>query len=175
MERKLLQFPRGSLRVSPLSWSPDGRFLAFSGTEDATAPSIWIVSTESGEHHRASAPPKGYYWDFSPAFSPDGRTLAFVRARDTYSRAVILQDMNRDGSTRGRLREATGYDRAFEDLIWQADGRGLILTAAASGALWPVAPVFGGRAGACKHRQRDGEWPSVSRTGRLAYEKRHTD
>ena len=64
----------------------------------------------------------------SPAFSPDGRTLAYIRARDTYSRAVILQGMNRDTNTQGRVREATGYDRRIEDLVWQPDGRGLILT-----------------------------------------------
>jgi Tol biopolymer transport system component/predicted Ser/Thr protein kinase len=177
VERKLLQFSSGRLYSSPLSWSPDGRFLAFSGTEDASAPAIWIASTESGEHHRASTLPKGYYYDISPAFSPDGRTLGFVRARDTYSRAVILQDMNRDGTARGGQREATGYDKAFEDLTWQADGRGLIVTAKQGlehFGLWRL-----NLAGALEPVSIDSEtvrWPSVSRTGRrLAYEKRHTD
>ena len=177
VERKLLQFPRGSLYLSPLSWSPDGRFIAFSGTEDTSAPSVWIVSSESGEHHRASAPPKGYYFDISPAFSPDGRTLAFIRARDTYSRAVILQDMNGDGTTKGGQREATGYDRSFQDLTWQADGRGLILSdkqGLEHYGLWRLT-----LAGALEPVSIDSNavrWPSVSRTGnRLAYEKRRTD
>ena len=177
VERKLLQFSHGSLRVTPLSWSPDGRFLAFSGTEDATAPAIWVASTESGEHHRASTPPKGYYWDISPAFSPDGHTLAFVRARDTYSRAVILQDVKRDGTTQGGHREATSYDMALEDLAWQADGRGLILTAKQGlehYGLWRLS-----LAGALEPLSIDSEivrWPSVSRTGNcLAYEKRRMD
>jgi Tol biopolymer transport system component/predicted Ser/Thr protein kinase len=177
VERKLLQFSHGSLRVTPLSWSPDGRFLAFSGTEDASAPAIWIASTESGEHHRASTPPKGYYWDISPAFSPDGRKLAFVRARDTYSRAVILQDVDSDGTTQGGQREATNYDMALEDLTWEADGRGLILTAKQGlehYGLWRLS-----LAGALQPVSIDSEivrWPSVSRTGnRLAYEKRRMD
>jgi len=177
VERRLMQFPRGSLSVSPLSWSPDGRFLAFSGSEDTSASSIWIVSTESGEPHRASTPPKGYLADISPAFSPDGRTLAFVRARDTYSRAVILEGMNGDGTTQGRQREATGYDRTFQDLAWQADGRSLILTVQQSlehYGLWRL--TLAGALQPLGVESEDVRWPSVSRTGnRLAYEKRRTD
>ena len=177
VERKLVQFPHGRLYVSPLSWSPDGRFLAFSGTQDSSVPAIWIASTESGEHHRASTPPKGYYWDISPAFSPDGRTLAFVRARDTYSRAVVLEDMNRDGTPQGTLREATGYGKAFEDLTWQADGRGLILTAKQGlehFGFWRLS--LAGTLEPLGIESETVRWPSTSRTGsRLAYEKRHTD
>ena len=175
VERKLLQFPRGSLTVSPLSWSPDGRFLAFSGSEDATAHSVWIVSTESGEYHRASTPPKGYYSDISPAFSPDGRILAFVRARDTYSRAVILQNMNRDGNTEGSPREATGYNGTFNELAWQADG--LIVTMRHGldhSSLWRLSLQ-----GALQPMGIDSDsvsWPSLSGgLNRLAYEKRRTD
>jgi Tol biopolymer transport system component len=177
VERRLVQFPGGRLYVSPLSWSPDGRFLAFSGTEDTTAESVWIVSTESGEYHRASTPPNGYYYDISPAFSPDGRTIAFIRARDTYSRAVILQHMNRDGTTQGSHREVTGYDGTFEELTWQADGRSLILIIRLGlerYGLWRL--PLGGVLQPLGIDSDAVRWPSVSRTGnRLAYEKRRTD
>jgi len=177
VERRLVPFPRGNFPVSPLSWSPDGKFLAFSGSEDSSAASIWVVSTESGEPHRVSTPPKGYLYDISPAFSPDGRTLAFVRARDTYSRAVILQDMNRDGTPQVNQREATGYDRTLQDLTWQADGRGLILTVQQSlehYGLWRL--TLAGALQPLGVESDDVRWPSVSRTGnRLAYEKRRTD
>jgi serine/threonine protein kinase len=182
VERRLVQFPRGTvspdpLLASPLSWFPDGKFLAFSGSEDSSPASIWIVSTESGELHRVSIPPKGYLYDTSPAFSPDGRTLAFIRARDTYSRAVVLQDMNPDGTAQGSPREITTYHRTFQELTWQADGRNVILTVQQSlehYGLWRLS-----RSGALQPlgvESDDVRWPSVSRTGnRLAYEKRRTD
>jgi serine/threonine protein kinase/Tol biopolymer transport system component len=177
VERRLLQFARGSLPVSSLSWSPDGRFLAFSATEDAGAPSIWIASIESGERRRAGAPPPGILSDTSPAFSPDGRTLAFVRARDVYSHAVVFVDMNPDGTPRGAAREATGYDKTIQELAWQPDGRGLILTVRQAGdrsGLYRLVP--GGPLQLLGIESSIVHWPSVSRTGsRLAYEKRRLD
>ncbi|HEY2014739.1 MAG TPA: protein kinase [Bryobacteraceae bacterium] len=177
VERRLMQFPRGSLTVSPISWSPDGKFLAFSGTEDDSAQSIWIASTESGEYRRASTPPKGYHSEISPSFSPDGRTLAYIRARDTYSRAVILQDMNPDGTTKGKDREVTGYDRRIEELAWHPDGHSLILTIRQGGLRTGLFRLTPG--GTPEHLGIDSDilrWPSMSRTGaRLAYEKRRLD
>ena len=115
--------------------------------------------------------------EISPAFSPDGRTLAYIRARDTYSRTVVLQEMNRDGTTQGREREITSYERRFEQLAWQPDGRGLILAVRSMGE----------RSGLFRMKL-DGAtaplgidngilmWPSLSRTGdRLAYQKRQVD
>jgi Tol biopolymer transport system component len=181
VERKLVQFPRGSLFLSltaptSISWSPDGRFLALNGAKDGD-PNIWVVSTESGEYHAVGQPPKGYYLETSPAFSPDGRTLAYIRARDTYSRTVVLQEMNSDGTTGGREREITSYDRRIEQLAWQADGRGLIV----------AARTMGERSGLFRMTLR-GElqalgfdsgiliWPSLSRTAdRLVYQKRQVN
>jgi Tol biopolymer transport system component/tRNA A-37 threonylcarbamoyl transferase component Bud32 len=181
VERKLLQLPRGSLFLNlsaptSISWSPDGRFLAFNSAEDG-APSIWIASTESGEYRRASTPPKGDYMEISPAFSPDGRALAYIRARDSYSRAIILQDMNRDGTPQGREREITSYERRIEQLAWQPDGRGLILAVRSMGERSGLFRLkLGGTPEPLGIDSGILMWPSLSRTGdRLAYQKRMVD
>ena len=181
VERKLVQLPHGSLfqklsSPTSISWSPDGRFLAFNSAEDG-APAIWIISAESGEYHSAGNPPKGYYMELSPAFSPNGRTLAYLRARDSYSRAVILQDMNRDGTTKGREREITSYDRRIEQVTWQPDGRALIAAARTMGersALFRL--TLGGKLEPLGIDSGVLIWPSLSRAGnRLAYQKRLVD
>ena len=181
VERKLAQLAAGSLfqnLASPtsISWSPDGRFLACNGVKDSE-PSIWLISTESGDYSEVSKPPKGYYMEVSPAFSPDGRTLAYIRARDTYSRAVVLQDMNADGTASGREREITSYERRIEQLAWQPDGRGLILSARVMGERTGLFRLS--RGGALEPLGVDSgvlAWPSLSRTGnRLAYQKRLVD
>ncbi len=182
VERRLVQFPRGSIYVnvtarSSISWSPDGRFLAFSGTEDDSPASIWVASKESGEAHRFSSPPRGYFSDSSPAFSPDGHTIAYVRARDTFSRAVVLQEVNADGTSQGREREATKYDETIQELAWQPDGRGLILSVRQGGehaALFRL--MLNGAMQLLGIDNGIVRWPSLSRTGRrMAYEKRHID
>jgi Tol biopolymer transport system component/tRNA A-37 threonylcarbamoyl transferase component Bud32 len=182
VERKLVQLPPGSLFLNlalptALSWSPDGRFLAFNIAQDG-APSIRVASTESGEVRAISNPPKGYYLELSPAWSPDGRTLAYIRARDSFSRAVVLQEMNSDATPRGREREITGYGDRIEQLAWQPDGRSLIVSIRQRGertGLFRLA--IGG--GAPRPLSIDAGlviWPSLSRSGdRLAYQKRDVD
>ncbi|HXK01252.1 MAG TPA: protein kinase [Verrucomicrobiae bacterium] len=181
VERKLLQLPPGSLfqslaAPSTLSWSPDSHFLVFNTAIDG-ASSIQIASTDSGEVRPASSPPKGYYLDLSPAWSPDGRTLAYIRARDTFSRAVVLQEMNSDGAPHGHEREITGYDGRIEELAWQPDGKGLIVATRQMGersGLFRL-PLQGPP----KPLSIDSGvliWPSLSRFGnRLAYQKRNVD
>jgi Tol biopolymer transport system component len=182
VERRLLHFPRGHLYrnatfSTSLCWSPDGKFVVFNGSEDDSGPSIWIVSVESGEYRRLSTLPKGYDSDRSPAFSPDGRTLAFIRGRDTYSRAVILQSMNPDGTMQGPVREATGYNERIEELVWQPDGRGLVMTIRLGGERTGLFRMpLGGTPQPLAIDSDIVHWPSLSRTGnRLAYEKRHLD
>jgi Tol biopolymer transport system component len=43
---------------------------------------IFLLSLESGERRRLTRPPAGYRGDSVPRFSPDGRTLAFIRRED---------------------------------------------------------------------------------------------
>jgi DNA-binding winged helix-turn-helix (wHTH) protein len=65
-----------------LAWSLDGRFLFTSnksGPDSGFA--IIRVSVETGEQSPITSPPRDIYGDLGPAVSPDGRTLAFVRAR----------------------------------------------------------------------------------------------
>src|SRR5262249_50261902 len=74
--------------------------------------------------------------------------------------------MTLDGIKKGAEREATAYDRTIQELAWQPDGRGLILSVrqggeqaglfrmSLSGALRPLAIDNGIL-----------RWPSLSRSG----------
>ncbi len=62
--------------VSPHSWSPDGKVLAFYENGEETLRDIWTFAVDSGEK-----PEPFLVTDFnerSPSFSPDGRFLAYV-------------------------------------------------------------------------------------------------
>jgi len=183
-ERKLVQFTKGKmggtggLTVSRISWSPDGKLLAFSGSESDASPVVWVVPTEGGEPRPITKPLTvtfgGGGGDSSPVFSPDGTKLAFIRAHDLFSRAVLVQEMS--GATpRGDPHEITGYEESFGAIDWAADGHSLIaaLQVATRSSLWRL-DLNGtlSRLGVGE----DAAWPSVSRTAkRLAYEKHEFD
>jgi serine/threonine protein kinase len=65
-----------------LGWSPDGKWLAISDRSSADEPlSLFLLSIETGEKRRLTFPLAGgpYDGDGAPAFSPDGRSIVFVR------------------------------------------------------------------------------------------------
>ena len=84
-ERKLGE----SAACEGLSWSPDGKYLAL---VDKVAPQaqncIFLLAVETGEKQRLTSPPNELLGDFSPRFSPDGKTVAFRRASSSDIRAV---------------------------------------------------------------------------------------
>lgn len=73
----------GSYNSSP-TWSPDGRFVAFSGYSSGRF-DLFILDTENKNHIRrlTSTRRRDGSWsnNESPSFSPDGRQLVFVSDR----------------------------------------------------------------------------------------------
>jgi DNA-binding winged helix-turn-helix (wHTH) protein len=62
-----------------LSWSPDGKLLAFSDRASRDEPSsIFLLSLDLLEVRRLTSPVRSR-GDLKPEFSPDGQTLAFLR------------------------------------------------------------------------------------------------
>ncbi len=63
--------------VANPAWSPDGRYIAFSGSHGGIS-DLYIYDLESKETIQLT---DDKYGDFQPAWSPDGRTLAFSSDR----------------------------------------------------------------------------------------------
>jgi serine/threonine protein kinase len=126
-----------------LSWSPDGNTLTFSERENRDEPSgIFLLSLETGEKRRLTTPPADHSGDTLPRFSPDGRTVAFVRTR-SYQAGIFL--VPAEG---GEPRPLVTDNSFTEGLDWTSDGREIIFSAMRVGnlglyGLWRV-PIVGG-------------------------------
>jgi Tol biopolymer transport system component/DNA-binding winged helix-turn-helix (wHTH) protein len=143
-ERALSHFP---LRP-PATWSPDGRYLVAGRASEAGAADqsngIYLVPVEIGEPRpitRAVAPAN----DAWPAFSPDGRHLAYASCQDVTNRSnchiqVLDLDSTFDplGSPR-RLTRAPFW--TIQGVAWSRGGTFVVFAARQGGLVnvWRVA------------------------------------
>jgi len=118
-----------------LSWSPDGKLLAFSDRTSSSEPtSIYLLALDSLSSRRLTSP--GLPGDYNPVFSPNGQTLAFNRGSQG---VTSIYTMPVAGGEERRL--ITGSQFGW-GLAWTSDGRDIVFGKAGwlatSGWLWKV-------------------------------------
>ena len=157
-----------------LSWSPDSRVLALSAVNSPDqAASIRSIRIEDGEKQELTTPP-ATLGDYSPAISPDGRRLVFVRcARTSYICGLYLLDLTADYHAAGQPRLLGPEGGSISNPIWTADGRDIVYMFGPAGQTYHLERI---RAEAGARSQRltfAGEGvtgPAISAHGnRLAY------
>jgi eukaryotic-like serine/threonine-protein kinase len=144
-----------------LAWTPDSKWLAF---QDAASPGLFLISTRTGERLRLNADGR----DHHPAFSPDGRTLAFTRVTEIY-----LLRLSESYLPQGSLELLTSVEDENCATAWTSDGSEILFSAEASGSsgLWRMtASASASPRKLLLASQDHGFWPAVSRHGnRMAY------
>ena len=175
VERRLTDLSYGfpSRWLSPqrsLSWSADGKLLAYQDKSPPAEPySIYLLSVESGEKSKLTSPPAQVRGDGTPAFSPDGKTVAFVR-KGALSR-TNLYTVPAEGGTPKRLT----FDRQrIVGLTWTPDSREIIFSSNRAGdrSLWRIS-VAGGTLGRLPTGTGADELPAVAPSGRRLAFTRH--
>ena len=111
-------------RIGAPHLSPDGKLIAFdASTIDMAAnyrkSAVYLMPASGGEAKKISEGPKQ---DDSPAWSPDGKTIAYLSNREGGSKQIYLFDVASGVET--QLTSLTG---GAGSLKWTADGRGLVL------------------------------------------------
>lgn len=156
-----------------LSWSPDGKSLAFSERVSPQAPfGIHLLSVERLERRSLTSPPAGTRGDRFPAISPGGDTLAFTRRSNNDTDDIYLAPVSG-----GEPRRLTSDNSVINGLAWTPDGREIVYSSNHAGAryLWKV-PATGGPPERIPAGGEDPAIPAVARQGGLlAYTSTRSD
>jgi len=125
---------------TPTDWSPDGRFIAFGNTTFAQTNNelrgeVWLVDMARGRKviRLISTP----FHEAVPAFSPDGRWLAFTSTESGQSE-VYLQALEGGDSPRLTAERHLVSKRGATCLRWARNGKELFYLAS-DGRLYAVA------------------------------------
>jgi Tol biopolymer transport system component len=109
-----------------IAWSPDGRWIAASHREPGDpSESIYLFSL-TGERQRVTDPIPGFRSDNMPAFSPDGRTIAFCRLPGGFVSEIYVLSLDEKSRPAGQVRRLTNHKRWSAQPMWTHDGRSIL-------------------------------------------------
>jgi Tol biopolymer transport system component/DNA-binding winged helix-turn-helix (wHTH) protein len=123
-------------------YSPDGKYLAIPDKNSPSEPfSVFLLSIETGERRKLTSPPAGVIGDYNPAFSPDGKWLAFTRSPRWSTDDLCVMPL-----AGGEPRRLTFDNMTINGLTWTPDSREIIFDSRRGGSsrhLWRVAATGG--------------------------------
>ena len=114
--------------ASPISWSPDGKWLLFTRQEhphqgDADLTTLQLLNVENGEIHKLTKHEK---FESFGLFSPDGSRVAYWYSRDgdpnNENEIFVTQTSGGDGTDLTRA-----IDRDLQRVMWMPDGNSVLV------------------------------------------------
>jgi dipeptidyl aminopeptidase/acylaminoacyl peptidase len=106
--------------------SPDGKTVVYGlqtidAEKEETHQALWMLSVDTGETHQFTS---GKTSDWSPAWSPDGKQIAFLSAREGAPQIYLIPADGGEAHVLTSLKQAIGGGP-----LWSPDGKYLAFTA----------------------------------------------
>jgi dipeptidyl aminopeptidase/acylaminoacyl peptidase len=142
------------------SWSPDGKFIAFSSNHVAEPDrdpggQIYVAEAKPGTTEKMLTALDGHAGGGGrggrPEWSPDGKWIAFLQGEEkkwgAYSQehlAIVPSDGSHPASL---VKAALDLDRGVGGLHWEPDGKSILVTVTDDMSIYPARiPINGGKA-----------------------------
>lgn len=109
-----------------LAWDPNGKWLVFAQSGPVGNRVLALLSLESGVVRTALGPPDARFEDGSPAFSHDGRWLAFARFKSSATSMILIQRMTDRLEPDGEPSLVTNVGPNPHSPVWNEDGKHLL-------------------------------------------------
>ena len=122
-----------------LAWTPDGKRLVVSDKAEKDGPlSLFLLSIETGERTRLTAPKGPMVGDRSPSFSSDGKLLAFSRTIAIQSNDIYVLPLTAGHLPVGEPKPLTDDHRWNDGPVWSDAGSELMFSSNRDGSqgLW---------------------------------------
>ncbi len=122
------------------SWSPDGKRIVFSGPSGPGGESnlqswLWILSDPNGPNTNPTPISPIDKFDFSPLWSPDGKTIVLLRADSGPNGPLDSTNFFKYDLSSGQFSQLTHLSSAKSgDLQWSADGKYLLASTSVNGS-----------------------------------------
>ncbi|MFI5097283.1 MAG: prolyl oligopeptidase family serine peptidase [Candidatus Acidiferrales bacterium] len=153
---------------SDINFSPDSKEICYTAVTDkveaiSTNADLFVVPVSGGEAKRITSNPG---FDGNPAYSPDGRAIAYHAQLTAGYEADRWRVMLYDRQTGKSADLTAGFDRSANDLAWSPDSKTIYFTAE-NETLQPIYALEA-RAGAAPKKLLDGYNGAFSFSGDAA-------
>src|SRR4051812_14024149 len=110
-------------RVGAPQLSPDGKWIAYDGSRidlggNIRKSAIYLVPSSGGASKQIT---EGARQDEGPAWSPDGKSIAYVSNKEGGAKQIYVLDV-----ASGKARKISDLDGGAASIKWLPDGSGLI-------------------------------------------------
>lgn len=135
-ERLVTQFtpPNYGYQRRLLDWSSDGQWLAVSHTDSPGKPnSLFLIAVATGEKKKLTDPEAMVGGDMEPRFSPDSRTISFIRNIHRSQQEIFSVSV-----AGGPPRQLTSDGQQISSHDWMGDGTRIVYASDRGGGfrLW---------------------------------------